>query len=226
MARLQEVYESYRTPILAGAIGVAVVVVAVAGFVAYRSQTNSRASEMLGAAMTIEQATVAPAPVPGAAPAPAPAGAFPTQKARDQAALASFMAIANEYPSTDSGIAARYHAAALLVALGRNSEAVQSYQEVVSRAGTSIYGQMARLGIADADANAGKFDAAITTYRELSASASADLPVDGILMQLGRAYDAAGKAGDARKTFKRIVDEFPQSPYAADARRAMDQIKG
>ena len=96
----------------------------------------------------------------------------------------------------------------------------------MSRAGTSIYGQMARLGIADADADAGKFDAAITTYRELSASASADLPVDGILMQLGRAYDAAGKAADARQTFKRIVDEFPQSPYAADARRAMDQIKG
>ena len=45
-------------------------------------------------------------------------------------------------------------------------------------------------------------------------------------MQLGRAYDAAGKPADARQAFKRIVDEFPQSPYAAEAKRALDQIKG
>jgi TolA-binding protein len=226
MARLTAIYENYRTPVLAVAISVVVVVVAVAGFVAYRSQANNHASEMLAAAMTIEQATVAPAPAPGAAPAPAPAGAFPTEKARDEAALARFTAVANDYPSTASGIAARYHAAALLVALGRDTEAVQKYQEVVDRAGNSIYGQMAKLGIADAEAAAGKYDAAITGYRELSASSSADLPVDGILMQLGRAYDAAGKTADARQTFKRIVDEFPMSPYAADAKRAMDQIKG
>ena len=42
-------------------------------------------------------------------------------------------------------------------------------------------------------------------------------------MQLARAYSAAGKQADARQTFKRIVDEFPQSPYAAEAKRAMDQ---
>jgi TolA-binding protein len=226
VARVREAYESYRTPILAVAVGVAVVVVGVAGFIAYRSQTSSRSSELLADAMTIEQTRVAPAPVPGAAPAPAPAGAFPTEKARDEAALARFIAVADEYPSTDSGIAARYHAAALLTALGRNTEAVQRYQEVVDRAGNSVYGQMAKLGMADAEAAAGKFDAAIATYRELSVSSSGDLPVDGILMQLGHAYDAAGKASDARQAFKRIVDEFPQSPYAADAKRAMDQIKG
>lgn len=226
VAHVKEAYESYRTPILAVAVGAAVVVVAVAGFAAYRSRTSNRSSELLAGAMTIEQTRVAPAPVAGAAPAPTPAGAFPTTKARDEAALARFMAVANDYPSTDAGIAARYHAAALLTALGRNTEAVQRYQEVIARAGSSVYAQMAKLGMADAEAAAGKWDAAIATYRELAASPGGDLPVDGILMQLGHVYDAAGKTSDARQAFKRIVDEFPQSPYAADAKREMDQIKG
>jgi hypothetical protein len=224
--RAKEIWDRYRTPILAVAIGILVVVVGVAGFIMRRSQADSQAREMLADAMTIEQTKVAPAPVPGAAPAPKPTAGFPSERARDEAALARFMAVASQYPSTDAGIGARYHAAALLTALGRNTEALQRYQEVVDRAGNSVYGQMARLGMADADMAAGKFDVAIATYRELATASTGDLPVDGILMQLGQAYEAAGKPGDAGQAFKRIVDEFPQSPYAAEAKRALDQSKG
>ena len=53
---------------------------------------------------------------------------------------------------------------------------------------------MAKLGMADAEVAAGKFDGAIAVYKELSADKDGPLPVDGILMQLGRAYDAAGQA--------------------------------
>ena len=63
-------------------------------------------------------------------------------------------------------------------------------------------------------------------YRELANDKEGPLPVDGVLMQLGRACDAAGKAADARQAFKRIVDEFPMSPYSAEAKKALDQIKG
>jgi hypothetical protein len=136
------------------------------------------------------------------------------------------MAVAGTHPDADAGIAARYHAAAVLMALGRHAEAQQRYQEVVDRAGKSVYGQMAKLGKAEAEVAAGKFDGAIAVYRELSADKEGQLPVDGILMQLGRACDAAGKPADARHAFKRIVDEFPQSPYSAEAKRALDQIKG
>ena len=96
----------------------------------------------------------------------------------------------------------------------------------MDRAGDSVYGQMAKLGKADAEVAAGKFDGAIAVYKALSADKDGSLPVDGILMQLGRACDAAGKAADARQAFKRIIDEFPQSPYSAEAKRALDAIKG
>lgn len=227
VVRLKETYEANKNQFTVGLVAVAVIVVAIVGFVMWRGQTGSQAAAMLGDAMTAERAQIAPAPAPGATtPAPAPAGSYPTEKARDEAALAKFMAVADAYPSSDAGIAGRYHAAAMLMALGRHPEAQQRYQEVMDRAGKSVYGQMAKLGKADAEVAAGKFDGAIAVFKELSADKEGPLPVDGILMQLGRACDAAGRAGDARQAFKRIVDEFPQSPYSAEAKRAMEQIKG
>jgi len=228
VARVRETYDVYQKPIMAAVVVVLAIVVLAVGLTMWRSQTDSRARTMLSDALAAERAQIIPpvAPEPGKPAPPQLAGSFPTEKARNEAALAKFMAVADAYPSGDTGIAARYHAAALLTALGRNKEAVQRYQEVVDRAGTSVYGQMARLGKADAQVAAGTFDEAIATYKEMSGKADGPLPVDGILMQLARAYNAAGKQADARQTFKRVVDEFPQSPFAAEAKRVMDQIKG
>jgi TolA-binding protein len=226
VAQAREAFEKNRTLILTGAGAVVVILIAVAGFMTWRSQADNRSREMLADASAVAQSKVAPATAPGAAPAARPAGGFATAQARDEAALAKFVAVADRYPNTDAGIAARYQAAATLTALGRTGDAIQKYQEVIEKAGNSVYARMAKLGIAHANATAGKFDAAISVYRELSSSATADLPVDGVLMQLAYAYQAAGKPADARQAYKRIVDEFPQSPYAADAKRAMDNLKG
>ena len=51
------------------------------------------------------------------------------------------------------------------------------------------------------------------------------LPVDGILMQLGRTYLEAGKRSDAQQTFNRVVEEYPESPFAGDARREIETLK-
>ena len=40
-------------------------------------------------------------------------------------------------------------------------------------------------------------------------------------MQLGRAYVKAGKKRRSRARVHRVVEEFPQSLYVADARREM-----
>ncbi len=84
---------------------------------------------------------------------------------------------------------------------------------------------MAKLGLADVHARAGRYDRAVALYKELAGSQNADVPVDGVLMELGRAYAMAGKTADAVQTFTRIVDEFPQSPYAADAKKEIDGLK-
>jgi TolA-binding protein len=127
------------------------------------------------------------------------------------------------YPSTDTGLAARYYAANALASLGRRAEAESRYQEVIDRGG--LYAQMARLGLAELLANAGQHDRAITIYKELTAEPKGDVPVDGVLMQLGRTYARAGRRAEAQQTYTRIVQEFPESLYASDARKELEALK-
>ena len=80
---------------------------------------------------------------------------------------------------------------------------------------------MAQLGKADAQAQGGEVDAAIATWKALAAKKDANLPEDAILMELARAYQAKGDTAEARKTFSQIVDDHPDSPYVADARKEL-----
>ena len=84
---------------------------------------------------------------------------------------------------------------------------------------------MARLGLAEAQTQSGQYDQAIATFKELSQDKNGPLPVDGVLMRLGRTYVEAGKKPDAEQTFTRLVAEYPDSPFATDARRELEQLK-
>ena len=89
--------------------------------------------------------------------------------------------------------------------LGNLAGATSAYQEVIRTAGDGINGQMARLGLAEAQARAGQYDQAINTFKEMAQLKDGPLPIDGILMQLGRTYRDAGKRADAQQTFNRLV---------------------
>ena len=112
-----------------------------------------------------------------------------------------------------------------LAGLGRYAEAEQRYQEVVAKAGNDIYGRTARLGLADVQVAQKKYDSAINIYTELSRETNSQIPLDGILMQLGRAYSQAGRKDEAVRAYTRVVEEFPQSIYVADARREMEAVR-
>ncbi len=235
--RARETFEQHQHQILFGAVAIVAILAAIGGYFYWRSSVDAASRSLLAQAMTIADAPVvppappAPTPTTGTAPAtnppaPPPPGSFPTERAKLEAALPKFMAAANAYPSTQAGLAARYHAAATLAALGRPTEAIQRYKEVADRAGNGLYGDMARLGTADAEAAAKQYDAAIAGYRELATRKDAAIPVDGVLMQLGRTYQLAGKQTEALQTFRRIVDEYPLSIYAQAAKKEVDSAKG
>ena len=210
------------------AVMVALVVVAIiAGYTMWRSSRNARADAALAAGLALFEAPVIP-PAPPAPGSPLPVqqpGTFQTEREKLEAALPRLLEAADGYPGTDAGVAARYYAASALAGLGRFAEAEQRYQQVVDKAGSRIYGRTGRLGLADAQAAQGKYDSAITIYRELSTDINSQIPVDGVLMALGRTFVRAGRADEAARAFSRVVDEFPQSVYAADARRERDEVR-
>jgi TolA-binding protein len=203
------------------AIAVVVGVVAI-GWFGWREHVQTKAHGLLAQAMATEDARVGPPPAPGT---PAAGLYFPTERERAQAALTKFKVAADAYPSTDAGIYARYQQAATAVSLGDAKGAMSAYQEVIDKAGSGFYGQMARLGLAEAQVRAGQYEPAINTFKDLAQRKDSALPVDGILMQLGRTYLEAGKRADAQQTFNRLVEEYPESPFSSDARKELEALK-
>src|SRR5262245_53933426 len=218
----QKAVEERRAQLTYIAVFVAVVLVAAIGYFAWNSSVQGRAGALLAEALTVDEARVGPPASPGS---PAQGLTFPTEREKNQMALTKFKVVADEYPSTSAGLFARYRQATTYVALGEPKSAVETFQQVIDRGGDGIYGQMARLGLAQAQALSGQLDAAINTFKDLSTRKDGPLPVDGILMQLGKAYLDAGKPTDAQQTFNRLVEEFPDSPFSADARRELDTLK-
>src|SRR5438128_811158 len=221
--RAREAFETRRRETMAAVVALLVIGVVAIGYWAYRERVQTRAHALLAAALAVQEARVGPPAAPGAGAASTPS--FATERERSLAALTKFKAAADAHPSTDAGIFARYMQATTSMALGNAADAVRAYQQVIDRAGDGIYGQMARLGLAEAQARAGQYDQAINTFKELAQRKDGPLPIDGILMQLGRTYRDAGKREDAQQTFNRLVEEFPQSPFAGDAKRELDGLK-
>ena len=83
---------------------------------------------------------------------------------------------------------AQYHIGITQLALGHPAEADAAFQAVLSRAGSSVYAPVAKLGRAEVLTQQGKFDDAIKALTDLSGDRDGQLPIDGVLMQLGRTY--------------------------------------
>jgi TolA-binding protein len=227
VAQAREMVETRGAQITKIIGGLALLIALVGGYAWWKSSRDAKANGLLADALaTYEMPVVPPQPPAPGSPPPVPQpGTFQSQTERLEASLPKFLQAANANPNSDAGITARFHAAGILAAQGKHAEAEQRYKEVVDKAGSTIYGRTARLGMAEAAVAQGKFDSAIAVYTELSRDTNSTLPLDSVLMHLGRAYARAGKKEEAVRSFTRVVDEFPQSTYAADARREMEEAK-
>jgi TolA-binding protein len=227
VAHARDLIDTRKGDITRVVIAVVAIAVIVGGYSIWRQSRNTKANSALAAGLAVFEAPVmtVAAPAPGSPLPVQQAGTYPTEQAKLEAALPKLLEAANNYPSTDAGLAAKYYAASALASLGRFAEAEQHFQEVADKGGSKIYSRTARLGVAEAQVAQGKFDNAITIYREMSADASSTMPPDGVLMELGRACLKAGRKDEAARAFTRVVDEFPQSAYAADAKRELAETK-
>ena len=230
LARTRETLVEQRKPIGMIIGGVVLAIVLIGGYVVWQRSNNEKAAALfaegiVAAATPIANPETDASNLPGQI-APRPQGrTFPTEKARTDAAIAKFSEASQAYPSSRAGIAANYRAAALLAEQGKVADAETRFNDVISRDGNGVYGRMAKLGIATLHIQAKKYDQAIAALTTLSQRNDTDVPVDAVLMQLGEAYQRAGKTPEALQTFTRVVDEFPQSPYLQDARRRLDDLK-
>ena len=217
------------TSILLVVVAIAAVV---AGISAWQRQDDMRAEQLLADALIIFNAPVVPATVDSANPGEVPAaatigatGSYATEQAKLADALPRLEAAANAFPDTKAGVTARYLYASSLSNLGRHTEAIDAFREVIDLASEdSLYGRMALLGTADAQTRAGELDAAIETWTALASSPDEQLPKDAVLIELGKAYQASGNEDEASRVFAQVVNEHPTSLYLAEAQAALDGL--
>ena len=208
-----------RNQIIGIVAAVIIIVGGIFGYFYFRGRTNDRVSAQLGSALQMTAAPIVPAPtVPGATQA---VGTYPNETARAEAAIAAFQQVIDAYPSHEGGTAARYHRASVLLSIDRAADAEKGFADAIASGGSSIYAEMAKMGRAQALAAQKKFDEAIRELTDLSGRRDGPLPIDGVLMELARISRKAGKAQEARAAFRRVVDEFPNSPYANEARQQL-----
>ena len=215
-----------RALAVAGAVVVAAAVAA-GGYFAWQQQRASQAGELLSDALIVLESPIAAPPETGEdadAVWEQPPGTFPSDEARLEAALESFSAAADSYPDLRSGIAARYEAAAALVELGRLDEAAAAYRQVIAAAEDPLHAAVARLGLAETRILGGDAAGAVELLEQESMEAEPAVPVDAVLMRLGHAYELGDQDTDALAAFTRVVEEFPLSIYAAEARRKADAL--
>ena len=219
----RDLVQARRGPILATVGAVVVILAAVGGYLTWRNSVENKAHTQLAGAITVEGARVGPPAAFGTAPTQGLS--FISEREKSQAVLTKYKEVADTFPSSDAGIYARYRQAATYMALGVPKSAAEAYQQVISQGGDSLYAQMAKLGLAEAQAQTGDYEAAITTFRDLAQRKDGPLPIDGLLLRLGKTQAEAGKASDAQQTFNRLVQEFPDSSFTPDAKKELDQLK-
>ena len=207
---------------LARTLGVLVVgTVALVGIIfGWQQWNSSRASELLAAAMVIVDAPIATVEQDQNTSD----GSYPSVTSKLEAAVPKLLEAAEAYPNLVAGIAARFQAAAALSTLGRTADAVQQYKRVGELDADGVYGRMANLGRADVLLVSGDYAQAIQLLEMESTAARTDVPIDAVLMRLGRAYEFADQGTNAATTFTRVVQEFPASPYRFDAERRLESL--
>lgn len=233
LVALQGLLERRGGAVLVWTLVVAGLLLAGGAYVSYERSVAARGTDLLADALNTAAAPVVPPPPPPdpdnpTAVPPAQAfqpGSFTSEVRRAEAALEKFLLAADAYPDSTAGITARYHAAATLGVLGRRAEAEAEYRQVAENAGEHIYGTMARLGLAETQMYAGNIEAAIELFQAELNGDQQRLPLDGVLMQLGRAYLLADRTVEAQESFARIVDEFPESVYGPAAQAEIDKLE-
>ena len=155
-----------------------------------------------------------------------PATVFSTSEEKFKKAAAAFDGVARQWPSLPAGRRARYYAALSRVELGDLANARTALTELAARRDEApLEAALARMALADLEQRAGEIDKAIEAYRQMSDDSALPLPRDYALMRLGSTLEDARRGSEAGASYRRLVEEFPQSVYAAEARRRMEQLQ-
>lgn len=222
MGRIWAWMAAHHDRLRVGAMAAGVVLLAVLGFSWFRSSRAQESQAAFAEALATFHAQVTAGQPPGAPP---PAGpSFATPQDKYSKALEQFEGVVARWGSLPVGRRARYYAALSRLELGQAEAAREALAQLASSNERPLSAQ-ARLALAAAQSRSGQSDKAIETLRQLADDPQAIVPRDYVLLTLASTLEDARRADEAGAAYERLAQEFPESVFAAEARRRADYLK-
>ncbi len=203
--------------------GVALVLAAAVGaFAHFRAEREREADGALREALATFEAPLASARPAGAEPPSGPR--FASAEERAKTAVAAFDGIDRRYGSSAIAVRAKYYAALARIELKQYPEAEKALKELQAR-GSGLEPELARFALASLYRRSGQIDKAVEAYRGLATNPSAIVPRDFALMSAAETLDDARRFVEARAAYGQLLEEFPASVFAVEARTRAEYLK-
>lgn len=198
--------------------GAAVIIAVLAyGIYFYRSNHEEKAQVALGAAIETMESPLLPAP--GAQPVPG--AKFKTEAERTAAAEKQFKDVETSYSGTDAADVASLYEARIAADKGDVASARTRLQKFVNDHPKHVLVAGARYSLYRLRIDGGEAPQVAQELQAELGKSDSSLPADSLLALLAHAWDVQGNSQKSKETNRRIVTEFPDSPYAIDAQRKM-----
>jgi TolA-binding protein len=198
-------------------ITAAVVIVAILtyGIYFYRSNREQKGQDALAKAIDTYESPL----LPGPGAQPVPGAKFKTAADRSAEAEKQFKNVESVAGGTEAADVASLYLAGIEISKGDVAAARTRLQKYVSDNPKQLLVAGARYSLLRLRIDNGE---APQVAQELQAEINKSepvLPADALLALLAHAWDVQGNGQKMKETYRRIVTEFPDSPYALEAQR-------
>jgi predicted Zn-dependent protease len=192
-----------------------VLVVAVGwwGVSAFLGSRTKAAAQAMAQALEIYQAPV------GSTAAADASIKFATDSERLSAAEKAFQSVRSRFKFTPQARVAELFLARVAVDRGDLTQAIELLTDLTARRSDNPLVRLAMLDLIRLRIDKGE---GIQLVGELEAMASGKdprLPPDAALFELAQVWDREGQPGEATKTYRKLVEGFPDSPYLPEAQQ-------
>lgn len=147
---------------------------------------------------------------------------FASEAERRAAARMALEAVQESYGSTASGRLASVYLGQIAAAEGDTATARELWTEYLqTNGGDHALAVSLQLNLYSLDRAEGRGEQLVSELRGAVATETSALPKDALLFELASTLEQLGDEEGARETFRRIVDEYPDSGYAIRARQQL-----
>lgn len=188
-----------------GLAAVAVVALVVFGGLYYRSSRNASAETQLSQVINTYNDTTN----------------IKSEKERYEKTLAEAQKTVDQYRSTTAGNMALYYVALSQEGLGDTQKATQNLEEVAQRGDASVK-SVAQFALAGIYKKHGQTQKAIDTYKQLYDNGAYSKAA--VAYELATLYEANNQVDQAKEYYQKLVSEFPDSPFRANADDALKRL--